>query len=154
MPKVLRKTVVLLLALSAPYFSLALAKPRADASQPTQGYPLSIFQQRIREANRRLAALSRVIQDSDLLQYARTPFDKGAKMLKREYLGANHGELVVVDFPCSDVCPQYTKRIIHYDVSANRGDCFAAGGVIREEDVPTGIANESVKFCEPRILVK
>ena len=107
----------------------------------------------MRDVQRVLAASSRVISDGDLIRYAHAPFDKASKKQKRDYLGLHHGELVVVDFPCSDLCPNYTKRIIHYNVPANPWDCFAAGGVIREEDLPTGIADRAVNFCEPRILV-
>ena len=49
-------------------------------------------------------------------------------MGKRITLGRHHGVPVVVEFPCSDICPQYTTQIIHYDIAPGAA-CEAAGGV-------------------------
>jgi TonB family protein len=89
------------------------------------------------------------ISDSELLAYVRSGFDRGAKTGKREILGLNGKAIVVVDFPCSDLCPDYTTRIIHYDVLADRKICARVGGVIRQEWVPKGISAISMPFCLP-----
>ena len=46
-------------------------------------------------------------------------------MEKRITLGLHHGVPVVVEFPCSDICPQYTTRIVHYDLAPGAA-CAAA----------------------------
>jgi hypothetical protein len=92
------------------------------------------------------------ITDSELLAYFHSPFDRRAKMGRREVLGRHRNALVVADFPCSDLCPDYTKRIIHYDVPADPVACARVGGVIRQEAVPSGIAVTQKPFCLPKIL--
>ena len=105
------------------------------------------------EARRPAAAgAEKPISDSALLAYFHSQFDQRSKMGKHEVLGRHQKALVVVDFPCSDVCPQYTKRIIHYDVPADPIACARVGGVIREERVPVSIAVMQKPFCLPRIL--
>lgn len=97
-------------------------------------------------------ALSKRISDSELLAYARSPFDKYAKINGRETLGLHRGFPVVVDFACSDVCPEYLTRIVHYDVPADLEKCNRVGGVIRKEWVPVLMASLPLPFCEPKIL--
>ncbi|HEX3405713.1 MAG TPA: hypothetical protein VHS81_00625, partial [Caulobacteraceae bacterium] len=86
-----------------------------------------------------LAAPSvRQLTDADLTAYAAKPFDKAAMMFKRVALGLHHGALVVADFPCGDVCPNYTVRIIHYDVSPGPA-CARLGGIVETRSVPVSI---------------
>jgi hypothetical protein len=94
----------------------------------------------------------RRIGDAELLRYAAGGFDKRKMMFQRETLGLHRGTLVVADFPCSDVCPVYTRRIIHYDVAP--GDCARVGGTVVAESYPLGIAVTRRDFCEPTVLVK
>ncbi|MBS0412512.1 MAG: hypothetical protein JSR86_21535 [Proteobacteria bacterium] len=92
-----------------------------------------------------------LISDAELQAYAAKPFDKSAMMFKHLALGRNHGAPVVVDFPCGDVCPAYTVRIIHYDVAPGPA-CAAVGGIEQKIMVPRGIAVSSETFCVPRAL--
>jgi hypothetical protein len=72
---------------------------------------------------------------------------------RKTMLGLHHGTRVVADFPCGDICPTYTNAIVHYDVDP--GDaCTRAGGVVRVEQVPMGIAVVDEPFCVPRMLVE
>ena len=59
---------------------------------------------------------------------------------------------MVADFPCSDLCPAYTRRIIHYDVAP--ADCAGTGGIVVAETYPLGIAVTKRDFCEPAVLRK
>jgi hypothetical protein len=93
---------------------------------------------------------ARRIGDAELLRYAASGFDKRKMMFKRETLGLHRGTLVVADFPCSDLCPVYTRRIIHYDVAP--ADCARVGGTVVAETYPLGIAVTKRDFCEPAIL--
>lgn len=92
----------------------------------------------------------RPLSNQDLLRYAATRFDPGRKMFTRDIVGVHQSRLVVAIFPCSDVCPTYTKRIIHYDVPLE--DCDAAGGVLVPEHVPRGTGTRRTAFCTPAIL--
>jgi len=97
------------------------------------------------------AAPLRQLTDADLVAYAAEPFDKAAMMFKRVALGAHHGALVVADFPCGDVCPNYTVRIVHYDTAPGPA-CARLGGVIVTRSVPVSIAVTSQSFCVPAVL--
>ena len=91
------------------------------------------------------------ISDAELRAYAAKPFDRAAMMFKHVALGRNHGAPVVADFPCGDVCPNYTVRIIHYDLPPGPA-CAAAGGIEQKVMVPRGIAVSSVTYCVPKAL--
>jgi hypothetical protein len=99
-----------------------------------------------------LADQPRKLSDADLIAYAGAPYDKAAMMEKRITLGLHHGVPVVVEFPCSDICPQYTTQIIHYDVAPGAA-CAAIGGVTQTRRVPFSIAVVEKPFCVPKPLV-
>lgn len=92
----------------------------------------------------------RNLSDSAIAAYAAAKFDKRAMMFKRVALGRHRGLPVVAIHPCGDVCPVYTRRIVHYDVPV--ADCERRGGVVREELMPRGPAVARVPFCVPAIL--
>jgi hypothetical protein len=103
------------------------------------------------EACRPPAAAKR-LSDADLLRYAAAPFDKRKMMFKREVVGRHRGTLVVASHPCGDVCPAYTRRIVHYDVDV--AACGRVGGVVADEFVPRGPAVMRQAFCKPAVLVQ
>ncbi|MGN2245481.1 hypothetical protein ACFWZ3_02195 [Frateuria sp. GZRR35] len=92
-----------------------------------------------------------MLDDAALAAYAAKPFDKQAMMGRTVELGRNHGLPVVAEFPCSDVCPQYTVRIIHYRLPEG-ADCASAGGVEKTVGVPVAIAVLPKTFCVPKAL--
>lgn len=92
------------------------------------------------------------LSDDALAALAAKPFDKAAKMGKSEVVGLHHRTPVLADYPCSDLCPQYTTRIIHYDKPPG-ADCGKAGGVTKSLTVPIGIAVTKKDFCVPKVLV-
>jgi hypothetical protein len=98
-----------------------------------------------------LSAAPRSLSDADLTAYAVSPFDHAAMMEKHVVVGLHHGVAVVADFPCSDICPQYTRRIIHYDVAPGAA-CTAAGGVTQMRETPYSIAVIQKPFCIPKPL--
>ncbi|HEY1425071.1 MAG TPA: hypothetical protein VGF50_00235 [Caulobacteraceae bacterium] len=93
----------------------------------------------------------RQLTDADLVAYAAKPFDKGAMMFHRVALGLHHGAPVVADFMCGDVCPDYTVRIIHYDLPPGPA-CARIGGVDQARMIPQGIAVSEQHFCVPAVL--
>ncbi len=103
-------------------------------------------------AGQRPAQPLRRLTDNDLLRLAAAPFDKRAMMFRRVVLGRHRGHTVVAVHPCGDVCPQYTRRIIHYDVPPER--CAQAGGVVVEELVPVAIAVQRKPYCKPAVLAR
>lgn len=98
------------------------------------------------------AATPGTLDDAALLAYAKRPWDKATLMHTSVPLGDYRGVPVVAEFPCGDVCPQYTQRIIHFELPAG-GDCSRAGGVEREVLVPMAITVRPKRFCFPKVLV-
>ena len=97
-------------------------------------------------------ASQRRLSASEIAAYAAAPFDKRAMMFKRVALGRHRGLPVVAIHPCGDVCPVYTRRIVHYDVPV--ADCARRGGIVREELMPRGPAVARQPFCVPAILAR
>jgi len=94
-----------------------------------------------------------VLTDDALVAYAAAPYNKAAMMERTVDLGRHRGVPVVAEFPCSDVCPAYTVRIIHYAVPPG-APCDAAGGVTQTWQVPFGIGTREEAFCVPGPLAK
>ena len=91
--------------------------------------------------------------DAAALQaWAARPWDKAALMNTTVELGRYRGVPVVAEHPCSDVCPQYTVRIIHFLLPPG-ASCADAGGVEKEVLVPVAITVMSKTFCVPEPLV-
>lgn len=91
-----------------------------------------------------------LLTDADIAAYAARPWDKAAMMDRHILLGFHNGGRVVVDFPCGDVCPDYTTRIIHYAVepardAAGRAASFATPKFPREP--PTFAALSAFPRC-------
>ena len=97
------------------------------------------------------AAQPRPISDARIAAIAARPFDQRAMMFHHDVLGLNRGMRVLADYPCSDVCPDATVRIIHYDRPPGRG-CEAAGGVTASRMVPVSITVQRVDYCVPAVL--
>ncbi len=97
-----------------------------------------------------LSTPRRNLSDADIAAYAAAKFDKRAMMFKRVALGRHRGLPVVAIHPCGDVCPVYTRRIVHYDVPV--ADCARRGGIVREELMPRGPAVARQPFCVPAVL--
>jgi len=91
--------------------------------------------------------------DAAALQaWAGQPWDKAALMNTTVELGRYRNVPVVAEFPCSDVCPQYTVRIIHYRLPPE-ASCTSVGGVEKEVLVPIAITVRPKTFCIPEPLV-
>jgi len=93
-----------------------------------------------------------VLSDQKLLDYAKSDFNKSQMMFKDIILGNYNTFPIRVTFPCSDVCPDATIRIIRYDV--NLSECNNVGGEIKTILVPVAIAVMGEDFCFPKIIVE
>ena len=91
------------------------------------------------------------MSEASLLEYASTPYKKGAHGADHQVLGKLNDVDVVVDFICSDVCPDYTVRIIHFDVEPGP-QCDEIRGVEQSVIVPVAIAAMPKLFCFPKVL--
>jgi hypothetical protein len=92
------------------------------------------------------------VTDRQIAAFDAKRFDPYSRDLPRE-LGVHHGVRVVVAYPCSDVCPRYTKRIVHYDLPPGP-ECAKIGGVDQDRVIPRGIGVKAVTYCVPAVLAK
>ena len=96
------------------------------------------------------------LSDADLVKYA-TPFHGSRNWASfpkdGAVIGTHKGSRVVATVRCSDLCPQYTRLVIHYDVKPG-ADCRAAGGHDAQVMMPIAIAVHNETFCVPVALEK
>ncbi len=95
----------------------------------------------------------RALSDKDVAAYAATRLDLRHLPPYHFALGALAGVPVWVDLFCSDVCPDYTKRVIHLEPLAGE-TCASSGGVEKGVEVPFGIGAREETFCLPKVLAK
>jgi hypothetical protein len=67
-------------------------------------------------------------------------------------LGTLDGVPVRVDTFCSDVCPDYTVRVVYLQPPAGK-TCAEAGGVEVAVSIPYSIARRMQTFCLPKAVV-
>lgn len=105
--------------------------------------------------------------EEDLLKLATSGYDHDIAMHKHTSIDYK-GVRLEIAFPCSDLCPQYTRRIIFYGLWSDNllidslsiserqieseKKCRNLGGVIKSIAVPMGIAMAHRPFCVPKIL--
>jgi hypothetical protein len=89
------------------------------------------------------------VTEQEILAYASQAYDKSKATTF--VFGLLNDTPVIVEFVCSDVCPDYTVRIIHLSYMSGVA-CTAAGGVERSILVPVSIASMKKTFCFPKIL--
>jgi hypothetical protein len=92
------------------------------------------------------------LTDAAILEYARSTYNKREMMNQKIVLGIHNQVKVIAEFPCSDLCPDYTTRLIRYDVPLDQ--CGQVNGVPRQVMVPRGIAIDRETYCFPKVLVK
>ena len=100
----------------------------------------------LQEVIYRLKDSDKQLSDADIKGYASSSYDKDEMMFKKFRLGYHNGKAVIVSFPCSDLCPDYTTRLIYYDVELDK--CSEMGGKIKELFVPESPQD----FCVPPVL--
>ena len=90
--------------------------------------------------------------DEALIAYASTPFDPQVAPSRGLFvIGKHNGVTVVADYSCSDLCPEYTTRVIHYDVAPGYA-CDRIGAVTSLIYLPYVITMRQEPFCVPKVL--
>jgi hypothetical protein len=96
----------------------------------------------------------KILSDKELVAIAaqfNLPIDKWPNT-PHGVVGLHHGTRVTLDTRCSDICPDYTTTVIHYDVQTGR-QCRQAHGVDTVVFMPISIASMPVHYCVPRVLL-
>jgi len=96
---------------------------------------------------------NRVFSDQDVLNEANIDVQLYWEKpnLVSHQIGTHNGISLWVFFACSDLCPFYLVRIIHYWVPTGL-TCADVGGVEVEKSVPFGIGLARKTFCVPPVL--
>lgn len=91
------------------------------------------------------------IDDTVLIHFVRRPFDPTSDMTSwPRTLGRHNGVPVIVSYTCSDLCPDYTKRIVRYNLLPGE-ECTRVGGISRDIVVPSGIGTGLRRYCIPAV---
>ena len=93
------------------------------------------------------------LTNRDIVDYAALPYDKNKITAKHLLLGTHSDSDVVVDFICSDICPNYTVRVIHYNLRKDQ-KCSDVGGIEKQLLIPVAIAATLKTFCFPKALTE
>ena len=92
------------------------------------------------------------LTDDEILEYSTTEYDKEKMMHQTVELGNHNGALVIAEFPCSDLCPDYTTRVVRYDIDIS--ECSSVDGIAQTMYVPRGISMVEEEYCIPKILAE
>ncbi len=107
---------------------------------------------RLSDANLLAGRLSTApLTTEELVGFARSYIDKDKLMFKDLEIGSYNGHKIRVSYPCGDICPADTVRIIRYDILGS--ECAGAGGELRRILVPIGRAVTSKEFCFPKPII-
>ncbi len=90
------------------------------------------------------------LSDSDIFELVTRDFDFEKVSGKKIIMGTHKGNIVVADFPCSDICPPNTVKIIRYDVEANQ--CMKRKGKVEELATPMSISMGLKSYCVPEVI--
>ena len=91
------------------------------------------------------------IDDDALIDFVRRRFDPMSDEARwPRTLGTHRGVPVIVSYTCSDLCPNYTKRIVRYNLLPGE-PCTRAGGLSRDIVVPRGIGTGLRSYCIPAV---
>lgn len=91
------------------------------------------------------------LTDEDLLNYAKSFNESKESMVFDNFiLGYHQGVPVRAWFPCSDICPDYTVMVLHYNISIE--ECESINGSVTSLYIPVGIGASMEDFCVPKVL--
>ncbi|MFH1520540.1 MAG: hypothetical protein ABID61_02765 [Candidatus Micrarchaeota archaeon] len=91
------------------------------------------------------------LTDNDILEYAQTFNENKESMVFNDFiLGYHQGVPVRAWFPCSDICPDYTVVVLHYNASIE--ECGSINGSVTSLYIPVGIGASKEDFCVPKVL--
>lgn len=94
-------------------------------------------------------ALSDTLTDAELIKIAET--HDGDYSQDKRVIGTHNGNSVIEEFHCSDLCPENTTRIVHYEVP-EQATCESIGGVTKSILVPIAITVMPREYCFPKVI--
>lgn len=92
-----------------------------------------------------------MLSDAQLISIAQQDSRKPVEGQSNLVIGVHKDTRVIEAFHCSDLCPENTVRIVHYDVPET-ATCDSIGGVIKSVLVPIAITVKPRKYCFPKVI--
>jgi hypothetical protein len=92
------------------------------------------------------------LTDRDVLNYASSSYDKNLYRQPPKVLGRLRGVDVVVEYKCSDICPNYAVRVIRFELPQGK-TCDEAGGRYKKFELPPFSMQPDGGYCVPAVLV-
>jgi hypothetical protein len=89
----------------------------------------------------------RELSELELRSIARQPPGPEEFTKPDRIVGLYHGTPVHMYVACSDQCPEYSTRIVRYDVLP--ADCARIGGVVRTHPIPVQTVTLLLEVCLP-----
>ncbi|MBI2894542.1 MAG: hypothetical protein HYY06_13400 [Deltaproteobacteria bacterium] len=90
---------------------------------------------------------SRELSDEELREIARRPIEESEVNQVDVIVGRHRGTPVRMTVRCGDLCPDYSVRIVRYDVDP--ATCPRVGGSIVRMGVPSAASVSLVDMCLP-----
>ncbi len=90
---------------------------------------------------------SRELSDDELREIARRPIEESEVNHIDAIVGRHHGVPVRMTVRCGDLCPDYSVRIVRYDIDP--AACPGVGGTIVRLGVPSAASVSLVDMCLP-----
>ena len=91
------------------------------------------------------------LSDAELIAIAKQQNRQPQSHTSRSVIGVHHGVNVIEEFQCSDVCPENTMRVVHYDID-DAAQCSNVGGVVKSILTPIAIAVMPKDYCLPAVI--
>ena len=92
------------------------------------------------------------LTDEELLHYASSSYDKDLFDQPPKVLGRLRGVDVVVEYKCSDICPNYAVRVIRFELPAGK-TCAQVGGRYTHFELPPFSHQPDGGYCVPEVLM-
>lgn len=91
------------------------------------------------------------LSDAQLINIAQQDSRQPIEGQPNLVIGVHNGTKVIEEFHCSDLCPQNTVRIVHYEVP-EQSTCDHIGGVTKSILVPIAITVMPREYCFPKVI--
>jgi len=92
-----------------------------------------------------------MLSNAQLINIAQQDNRKPVEGQSNLVIGVHNGTKVIEEFHCSDLCPENTVRIVHYDVPET-ATCDGIGGVSKSVLVPIAITVMPREYCFPKVI--
>ena len=99
----------------------------------------------------KLPTINDTLSDAALITIAKQDDRQPQSHTSSSVIGVHHGVNVIEEFHCSDLCPENTIHIVHYDID-DKAQCDRIGGVTKSILTPIAITVMPKDYCLPAVI--